>query len=240
MGILDEAETVSESTPYVKAVIHGDTGVGKTEFSASAPKPTWIDFERSSDTLRAKPEFADIKIYRPPTWKKAFEYSQAAVGVYETLVFDTVTSMQIKYMNEYMVKMEEDSKKSGYRGQPRERFVRFQQDFNYATNELTAFFLFLQEAPINVIFCAHSDFIRNEEGSLVKIQPALTPRVWGNLKAFISVVAYLEKVTTGVGANQKTVRRLYLNPTNSIVAKNRLGISDTFIENPNFKELFKL
>lgn len=240
MGILDEAESLSESYPYIKAVIHGETGAGKTEFAASAPNPTWIDFERSSDTLRAKPQFAGIKVFRPPTWRKAFEYARAAVGVYETLVFDTVTSMQIKYMDEYMVKMEADSHKSGYRGQPRERFVRYQQDFNYATNELTAFFLFLQEAPINVIFCAHSDFIKNEEGSTIRIQPSLTPRVWGNLRAFISVVGYLEKTTTGVGQNQRTVRKLYLNSTNVIQAKNRFGIQETFVEKSNFKEMFKL
>jgi hypothetical protein len=92
---------------------------------------------------------------------------------------------------------------------------------------------------MNVIFCAHSDFVTNEEGILVEIRPSLTPRVWSNLKAFISVVAYMEKKTSGIGAAAKTERKLYLNSTNTIVAKNRLGIEAVSVTNPVYKEIFK-
>jgi len=233
MGILDEAVALAEDTPYVKAVIHGDTGVGKTTLAANSPDPTFVDFERSTDTLRSNSEFDKIKILRPKTMKQVFDYSKAAVGNFGTIAFDTVTSMQLFYMREFMLKVESDSKGG------RDKFLPYQGDYRYATNELTDFFLFLQEAPINVIFLAHSDYVQNEQGTVVRIQPTLTPRVWSNLKAFISVVAYLEKSTTGLGANAKVVRKLYLNSTNIIVAKNRLGIQETYIENPNFKELFK-
>jgi hypothetical protein len=164
--------------------------------------------------------------------RQVFEYAKASVGTFGSIVFDTVTSMQLFYMREFMLEVE---KKDG----KRDKFLPYQGDYRYATNELTDFFLFLQEAPINVIFCAHSDFVTNESGVVVEIRPSLTPRVWGNLKAFISVVAYLEKTTTGIGAQAKTVRKLYLNSTNTIIAKNRLGIEAVSVTDPVYKEIFK-
>lgn len=235
MGILDKAVLLQEQTPYVKMVLHGSEGVGKTTFTADAPNPTYVDFERSTDTLEGDERYKQIPVLHPNgvdiKMKDVFAYTKAAVGKYSTIIFDTVTSMQIFYMNEYMQEIER-------KNSSRDKYIRYQGDFNYATNELTDFFLFLQNAPINVIFNAHSDFITNEEGRLVQIRPSLTPRVWGNLRAFISVVAYYEKITSGVGANAKTERRLYLNPTNTITAKNRLRIQETYITNPTFKELF--
>jgi hypothetical protein len=239
MGILDKAVKLHESQPYVKMVLHGAEGVGKTTFTADAPNPTFVDFERSTDTLAHDDRYKEIPVLRPGLqedgsvvrMKDVFAYAKAVIGKYDTIIFDTVTSMQIFYMNEYMADIEKKNSN-------RDKYIRFQGDYGYATNELTDFFLFLQNAPINVIFNAHSDFERNEENRLVAIRPSLTPRVWGNLRAFISVVAYYEKITTGMGDKAKTERRLYLNSTNVITAKNRLQIKETYIVDPTFKELF--
>lgn len=232
MGILDEAVILGQDEPFVKMVLHGSPGVGKTTFAAEAPEVTFVDFERSTDTLRHHEKFKQIPILRPKNMKQVFDYTKASVGKFQSIVFDTVSSMQLFYMREFMIEVERKDGK-------RDKFLPYQGDYRYATNELTDFFLFLQEAPMNVIFCAHSDFITNEEGRVIEIRPSLTPRVWSNLKAFISVVAYMERKTSGIGANAKTERKLYLNSTNTIVAKNRLGIEVESITNPVYKEIFK-
>lgn len=233
MGILDQALALSDEPPYIKMVLHGAEGVGKTTFAANAPEPAFVDFERSTDTLRHDPSFAKIKVFRPKVWKDVFDFTKAAVGTFETVIYDTATSMQIFYMREYMVNEEKKNPTK------RDKYLPYQGDYRYATNELTDFFLFLQEAPINVIFNAHSNFVTDPEtNALLAIRPALTPAVWGNLRAFISVVAYMEKKPKGIGASAGVERRLYLNSTSIISAKNRLGIQEQYITDPNFKELF--
>jgi len=233
--VLSRSETLLDSKMYVKAVIHGRWGVGKTTFAADAPNPYWIDFERSSDTLRKMESMAQTKILRPKTVKEVWDVVKVAEHICETLVFDTVTSFQIFYMREYMREEEATSKRN------RDKYDVYMGDYKYATAELTDFFLQLQEAPVNVIFCAHSIDImskpkdQNDSPQLVSIQPEITPKVWAHLAAFINVVGYLEKVRTITG---NVERRLYLNETNVIKAKNRLGIQEDFIKQPTYKGIF--
>lgn len=236
-SVLDLALPLDSEPAYTKAVIHSLPGIGKTTFCADAPKPTWIDFERSSDALRVIPSMVKTPILRPTSFKQVVEYTKAAIPVFETLVYDTITSMQVFYMREYMVRMETQNPTK------RDRYLPYQGDYIFATNELTDFFLMLQEAPINVIFNAHSNVIytkdanNHDTSTIYQIRPALTPAVWGNLRAFINVVAYLDKKTS-LGKTQPEWE-MYFNTTNTIIAKNRLGIKETSIKNPQYKDIFK-
>jgi hypothetical protein len=237
--VLKNAEILEDSIPYTKAVIHGQWGVGKTRFCAGAPNPFWVDFERSSDTLRSMPEMSQTKIFRPKKWKEVLDIVKVATDIGETIVFDTATSMQTFYMREYMLDV------AAQPNTKRDRFEIYQGDYKYATEELTDFFFALQELPMNVLLCAHSQEIKskvsnqNDTPIVLAISPALTPKVWEHLAAFINVVGYLEKKSTGIGVNVTTKRRLYVNESGTIKAKNRLGIQDIYIEEPVYKEIFR-
>jgi hypothetical protein len=52
----------------------------------------------------------------------------------------------------------------------------------------------------------------------------------------VNVVGYFQ-VEANLQA-EKRKRKLYLNPTAKIEAKNRMNIQETFIENPIWKDLF--
>lgn len=235
--LLNESETLGESEPYAKGVIHGHWGCGKTTFAADAPDPFWVDFERSSDTLLKIPGKENIRIFRPKSVKQMKDIAENATSFGRTIVIDTVTTFQIFYMREYM--REEASRTNGRR----DRFEVYQGDYKYATAELTDFFLALQEAKIHVLFLAHSKEVyskppdQNTNATLISIRPAITPAVWDNLAAFVNVVGYLER--KGGNAIKKEVeRRLYLNETGVIAAKNRLGIQEDYISSPTFEGVF--
>lgn len=239
MSILNQARSLADEPPFIKAIIYGAEGAGKTYFSGSAPKPIWIDFERSSETLRSVEHLKNTKVFRPKRFDDVREFFREASKQYETIVIDTITTMQVFYMREYMAEQEEATKtKSG--SQKRDKFLSYQGDFRYATAELTDFFLELQEAPVNVIMLAHvKEMYKKVEDNMVidTIRPEMTPAVWSAVRAFVNVVGYLERTTNGV--TKRVDRRLYLNSTNIIQAKNRLGIDTESVLNPDFKELFK-
>jgi hypothetical protein len=149
--------------------------------------------------------------------------------------------MQVMYMNEYLEKMVDEAKK---KNRVRDKYDRYQGDYNHATNELTDFWLTLQQANCGIVFIAHEKiyYKEDEDGNptsvINRIVPDLTPAVRDSIKKFINVVAYLEK-TPGNAIKKEDVRKLYVNKTNTIMAKNRLGITQPFLENPKFNDIFK-
>lgn len=227
-SILDLAKPLEDETPWIKMVLHGRPGVGKTFFAAKAPDPVFIDFERSTETLRHA-GMTKVPVVRPKTFKQVRDFVKEAPKKFGTIVFDTVSSMQTFYMREYMIEVEK--KQSG-----RDKFLPYQGDYRYATNELTDLWLELQEMACNVIFIAHSKEIENENGNVIGIVPLLTPAVRDAISQFINVIGYLEAKTNPVA--KTTDRNLYLNSTNVILAKNRLGITEPFIKNPKFEDIF--
>jgi hypothetical protein len=239
-SVLDLALPISEIPQYVKMLHYSDTGAGKTQFAYGAPNPTWIDFERSFETLRTLSDGDKVKVLMPTSFDQVKKYVADAIKVFDTIVFDTISSMQVFYMNEFVAEMVADTTLP----KRNDKYVRYEGDYNYATNELTDFFLMLQNAPVNIIFNAHSKVIytKNDKGqdttTIYKIMPDITPAVWGKIKAFVNVVAYTEKLTV-LGKPDEPIRKMYLNSTNQIQAKNRLGIQKQSIDNPTFKDVFK-
>lgn len=236
-SILDKALSVEDIPAYPKGVLYSPFGDGKTQFCADAPNPVWIDFERSYETLRAIGK-NDIPVFRPRKFSEATEFAREAAKKFDNIIVDTVSSMQVMYMNEYLDKQVADSNGR------RQKYLRYQGDYNYATNELTDFFLTMQNAECGVIFIAHEKIYFREDAdgnpttTISKIVPDLTPAVRSGLGKFVNVIAYLEK-DPGSSIKPSVGRKLYLNKTATIMAKNRLGIQEQFLINPKFTDVFK-
>jgi AAA domain len=228
MNPLDLAKPLDEEVPWIKMVLHGFPGVGKTYFAAHAPDPVFIDFERSTETLRKIAGKEKTPVVRPETFKQVRDFVKVAPDRYGTIVFDTVSSMQTFYMREYMIV---EGAKPG-----RDKFLPYQGDYRYATNELSDLWLELQEMACNVIFLAHTKEHTNDQGNVVALRPLLTPAVGDALSQFINVIGYLELKPNPLA--KTTDRLLYLNSTNIILAKNRLGITEQSLKNPTFGDIF--
>jgi len=104
---------------------------------------------------------------------------------------------------------------------------------------LDALFVQLQDMEKHVIIICHETEDWEGEGEtrrLVKIRPDLTPAVGKKLNGLLNITGYLE-YKPGVGVNPAT-RTLTVNQLGKVTAKNRLGIQESKIENPNLKQLF--
>jgi phage nucleotide-binding protein len=222
-----EFTTVRTRQRFIKALIYGHGGAGKTKFTADAPNPFWLDYESSTETLYHYPEYLDIPVETPSDIDDLKRWVNKIVKDprFETVVLDTVTTAL-----DYYMRQEADK-----RANKRDRFVFFEQDYKYATQVFTELFGFLQNAPINVVIIGHERVARNKEsGTIEGIFPDITPRLQQAVTRLVNVVGYLQ-ATTG---NNGTRRRLYLNQTSIIEAKNRLNIQTQYVENPTWKEIF--
>lgn len=218
---------------YVKAVIYGEGGSGKTRFCADAPDPWWFDWENSTETLLHWPEFKDIALNRvtifPDPFVVADKVRQLARDPNtKTVVLDSETSALFQFMEEYM---EKAGRKDEYK--------RADTDYGYATNVFNKLLSMLTRAKINVVIICHERFEysgERDDRTISRIYPDVTPAIGKSMARLTNVVGYLQ-ARPGT-SNRSAERKLYLNPTSLIVAKNRLNIQETFITNPTWKDVF--
>jgi phage nucleotide-binding protein len=224
--MMDGFTPVQDTDQYVKALIYGQPGSGKTRFCADAPKPVWFDFESSTETLRHWPEYQHIPVTRPDSIDALIRYVKKAVADpdVDTVIVDTITSALDFYMRNAAEK----------RASKRDKFEFWEADYKYATQVFTDLFGILQVAPINVVIIGHERIFRDGEGKIETIVPDITPRLQQAVSRLVNVVAYLTCENTQKGS----LRKLYLNRTRIIEAKNRLNIQEMFLENPTWKEVF--
>jgi phage nucleotide-binding protein len=219
---------VKDKIPYIKALIYGQAGAGKTRFCADAPKPCWFDFESSTETLRHWPEYENTPVKTPKDVEEMRRDVEKCVKdpEVETIVIDSITTSLDYYLRRRM-----DSVAS-----KRDKYTLYEADYKYATQVFTDLFGFLQECPINVAIIGHERVFRdNESGRVTGIVPDVTPRLQQAVTRLVNVVGYMESEPS---PQKGMSRKLYLNRTKVIEAKNRLNIQDTFVTNPHWKEIF--
>jgi hypothetical protein len=219
---------VKDRTVYVKALIYGQAGAGKTRFCADAPQPCWFDFESSTETLRHWPEYENTPVKTPKDIEELRRDIEKCVKDPDigTIVIDSITSSLDYYLRR---RMDSVSAK-------RDKYTLYEADYKYATQVFTDLFGFLQDIPINVVIIGHERIFRDtESGRVTGIVPDVTPRLQQAVTRLVNVVGYFEAEPS---MQKGVTRKLYLNRTKVIEAKNRLNIQDTFIVNPEWKTIF--
>ena len=214
---------LNEHKPWVKLLLYGPAGSGKTRFTADAPEPYWFDFENSTETLRYYPEFRDtpVKKGRAVLDIQNDVRRMAKDGKDRTVVIDSMTSCHSGYLREHVLKT-----------RPKNPYESDWRDHQYVTQVFTDLFGFLADAPINVVLIGHQRTKRSEQGTILGIWPDITPKLQDVVTRLVNVVAYYEEKP---GQDK---RLMYLKRTPIIEAKNRLSIVKSPVENPTWKELF--
>lgn len=234
MDLLDQTKTIEEMPSWIKFCLYGPQGSGKTTLASTAPNPLWVDFERSSEALRVIPEAKNIPIFVPKNMKEVFgvvEEFKKSKNL-ETIVFDTGTRLQL-------FQLREDMKSVVIKNPSRDIYLPLFQEFRRSSEILDTLFTILQDMEKHVIIICHEtdDWEGTDtERRLVKIRPDLTPAIAKRLNGLLNVTGYYE-YKPGIGTNPAK-RILTVNQSGKIVAKNRLGITATTIENPNLKTIF--
>lgn len=227
--MIPNSTPVQDRPEFVKALIYGQAGAGKTRFAADADRPFWFDFESSTETLRHWPEYVRTPVKKPSGIMELFGDIKRAVTDPEigTIVIDSITTALDFYMRQ----------EAEARASKRDKYEFWEADYKRATQVFSELFMILQNAPIHVVIIGHERITRDADtGRITEVFPDITPRLQQSVTRLVNIVAYLEVENSE--AKGVTTRKLYVNRTKRVEAKNRLNISETYIENPTWKAVF--
>lgn len=241
---------VGKQKPYLKMLIYGKPGAGKTLFAAGAadhPELKDVLFiniegglltindkdvdaaeigknEAGENTNRTLEELESI-LWNILAKQKGFEK-------YKTIVIDSVTELQARSLEDVVaesVKKKPDRKVD----------EMTQNDYGKDSVRMRTLFRKLRDAPINLIVTALAKSVvdnpKAENAKVIEISPSLTAAVRESLMGYLDFVWYLY-------SDDKGVRRLLTQEQGLFRAKTRhpgfAAVIGPKVENPNLAEMY--
>jgi len=193
--VLTKAGEVSRSRIRLKALVYGMSGVGKTHFASGASKVAVCLVEAQG--------FATIRDNHPHAIVPGRENDEGApvltsmaevrefcllakrgiladAGI-ETLVFDSLTEIQLLLMDEIL------------RSKTKNRGVFSKRDYGTLAMKMRAFLRLIRDLPYNVICLALADWFYDEESGRRMLSPLLKGSVSKEIAGYYNVVGYAYK-----------------------------------------------
>ncbi len=219
---------LSDVDRFVRAIIYGPPGAGKTTLASSAPKPIWLDFENSLEALRvSRPDIATAgTMDEIKDFEAVLEFIRSAKSLpYETIVIDTLSSMNLAFLTRHM------AVKGG-----KDRHIAGFEDFRKVTNVMREIFQELISVEKHVILIAHEKYWRDDKGNVLEIRPSLPPATEEAIEQLVNEAFYLTKKTNAM--TKQVSRTLTVSAEGKIFAKNRQGFEVTTIEEPTWEKIY--
>lgn len=210
-------------TQTLAAVIHGESGAGKSYFGGTAPSPRLIlDAEGGSRFIKRNKRRVNWNpIEGPPpvddgtwdacfvqilNWKSlanAYAYLAAGQHDFKSVVLDSLTEAQKRLVDDIAGTDQPTLQDWGTIGRNLEDMIRKFRDLTQHPTK-----------PINVVLLCLSHLRDGET------RPFLKGAIELSLPAFVDVVGYLYTEVSQTEANQ-IERRMLISPVNKIIAKDR-------------------
>lgn len=209
------------------ALIYGHSGTGKTGLSSTAPAPLILDFEDGAPiTVRAvgNPDARVIRVDSMSTVREVYAWLRSGEHEFQTVVIDPLGELQTLVMLDTMER--HPAKRSFNR-------VPSMQDWGLATEDFGKLFYAFRLLPMHVIFVAHAQSRQHDED-------VVAPMLQGKRMAQyamrqVDLLAYLR---TELNDDDETVRVLQTSSSENITAKNRGGVLEPYITDPNMTDIF--
>jgi len=224
-NILSKVVPLSKRTRYLKALLYGLPGVGKTTLAASGPDCLVIDIERGTKSLLLEERFEAVQICEPDSFQDVDDLFWAIRNKHLTpksLSLDSISEFQRVHLDEIL--------EAAHKKDPSkvDQYLAQQQHYRLSTEMMRRHVLAFRELPLHFIVTAHAIEDKDELGKIA-IRPAVTPKLSGTLIGMMDLIGYLE-------VDEKGERRLTCRPTRRIQAKNRIGLP-TEIKNPTWADI---
>lgn len=227
----------TKQDPYIRTLIYGDPGAGKTVFSASSPNWLMLNVENGAKVLAGHRELitegCDALEFRSITQINLLldylEKDHPNFAKYDTIILDTVNSLQDRDLDEITVHAAAASSL-------RQRGVINSQDGDYSENLAHMKFIIDRLCALkrHIIFTAHSKAVKDDATGIITRSIDVTPKVAKHLNAKFDLIGYL--VAT-LDQNNQIIRNLQVHPTREVSAKTRIPGLPTVIIAPTFNTL---
>ena len=232
----------SEMPTYVKMVIYGHPGVGKTIFSAGCPKPLIVDCERGNLSLRNKelikkgiiPASVDVTpVYQFIELNTVFESLQDNNEGYETVILDGFSELLRKGVDLIMERLVAKYPE-------RNPDVVSPNEWGASTQQMRKVIRNFSWLPMHVIFTCQVREQEIEDSTTKEMMPAVSPSVFNILNAYVDIIAYMWKVGLPADPPEKKFRAMLFQPTENVRAKDRSGALGGAMKNPTFSDILRL
>lgn len=202
--VKDNIIPVSDATPYVRALLYGKNGKGKTRIAATAPKPLLLDInEEGTTSIR---HFDGVKVLPIKTWEQldwAYWYLREAKHGFESVILDTLTQAAKLCMNQ-VLDLAED------RDPNRPPKTPAQRDWGAVTQMMKEPIFNFRNLPMNVIFVCQERVDRGansdeDEGGEIRprVVPDLSPAIRGDALAAVDITGRVYRRGRRVGRGKK-------------------------------------
>jgi AAA domain len=206
---------------YLKMLVYGQNGKGKTRFGASGPKVLLVDCnERGSLSIRHFP----AQVFKVETWTDidlAYWLLHSGQHDFETVVLDTITSLAQLCMK--FVLGDESS-----RDPTKDPNMPSKREWGKVGELMRTVILNFRNLPMNVVFLAQErrGFTDDEDEDAPEVFPEVSPSVRTTLTASVDIIGrvFIKEVVVTKGGKKKVAEpsyRMLIGPSERYVTKDR-------------------
>jgi len=215
-------EKLAEREQYVNALVYGESGVGKTTWASTAPRPIlWLESEGGTSSIGDKTDIDVAKVTGLETYREALLLLQGK-HEYETVVLDSFTETAAAILKEIM-------RAAVALDASRDEFSPLFSEWGRLTGVMREIARGFRDLPMHTVITALQREDTDELTGRVKVRPRLSPALADELPGYMDVVGYMyakgdivDTKALAKGEEAPEVERvMLLRPTVKHVAKLR-------------------
>lgn len=235
MGILDRIGNLQELDPWLKVLVYGEPGSGKTVFACGAPKPLLVDCDHDGHvSLANHPDLAEkVQILQVETFNDLdevfWEFRKGNIPGVETIILDTVSELQRRNMDELLIR--QNAKDSS-----RNAFLPQQGNYKENTEMMRRLMTSFRDLECNLVVVAHRIEDKDDNGRIY-VRPEVTPKLASTMKGLFSIQGYMTFDVEKFKTDDQFVNSLQIRQSRKVEAKTRVGGLPSDISNPSFQML---
>jgi AAA domain len=223
---------VSKAQPYVRVLLYGRNGQGKTRIACTAPKPLVLDMnEEGTQSVRNYP---DVEVLHCKKWADVvFAYWMLREGdhPYESVVLDTLTGMQGLGIRQVLRESED-------RDPTKDPKVMSMREWGKLAEIMKEQILNFRNLPMHVIYTAQQRTIDDPDTEAREIVPDLSPGSRGPSTSAVGIIGHVfQKEVRAVDRKTKKEvsrweTRLLVGPHEEYTTKDRTGALGRVVRKP--------
>lgn len=241
-------EKLEERDTHANILVYGESGVGKTVFASTAPRPIlWLESEGGTSSIGDKSGIDIARVRGLETYREALVYLESNPDAYQTVVIDSFSETQAAVLKDIMG--------AAKKADPnRDEFSPLFAEWGRLTGIMREIARAFRDLPMHVVITALQREDKDDLTGRIKIRPRLSPTLADELPAYVDAVLYLYAATlkkgevdeSGVEADEEgvtVVRNALIKPTGKYVAKARIPKgkpAPDFIADPTFDKVIEL
>lgn len=204
MGLIRKSYELELPTS-IRMMIYGQSGMGKSTFALSAPKPLLIDFDNGVNRIH-RTHLQGVDTVQVGSWAEVLQVLQEDLSPYDSIVVDTIGKMM-----DYIITYKCGAKQPSIR------------DWGGINQEFATFTRTLASLKKHIIYVAHRD--TRKEGEDTVYIPSLREKSYNAIVAELDLLGYMETRTE----NGIVRRSITFDPTPRNDGKNACNLPSVMI-----------